>query len=104
MGRKCKPGMKARVIRGASVGRIVIVIRRYFGERVNGQLWDGHFYPWVVTSLGAPLRVFNSVTLEERPPAMTAVCDDSDLEPIPDGDGLQEDAGDVIDIRDRSEA
>lgn len=86
MSRRCKPGIRARIICGNDARKIVVVVRRYFGEVVNDATWPQALFPWVVTSLGAPLH---SVCLESgkaQPPSMTIVLDDSDLEPLRDDD------------------
>lgn len=86
MSRRCKPGMRARIIQGRNCGKIVVVVRRYFGEDLNGCTWPAALFPWVVTSLGAPLRSIYLETGVEAPPAMTIVVDDSDLEPLRNDD------------------
>lgn len=87
MSRRCKAGQRARIIgEGANRGRIVVVVRHYYGEKVSGARWPDAFFPWVVTSLGSPLRRFSVDTGEERPSCMTIVCDDRDLEPLNDDD------------------
>ena len=95
MNRRCKPGMRARVIgENANRGKIVVVVRYYFGEVVSGATWPLALYPWVVTSLGGPLQSRNIETGRLAPPHMTIVLDDSDLEPLRDDDG--QDAGDEL--------
>lgn len=86
MSRRCKPGIRARIIRGSNAGKIVVVVRRYFGEDVNDARWPQALFPWVVTSLGAPLRSICLSTGAEQPLAMTIVGDDCDLEPLRDDD------------------
>lgn len=91
MSRRCKPGQRARVINGMNRGKIVLVVRYYFGEKLNDANWPEALYPWVVTSLGAPLRSYRINTGIECPPAMTIVVDDCELEPLlDDDDGLDE--------------
>jgi hypothetical protein len=87
MSRRCKPGIRARVIKGENdLGKIVFVVRHYFGEELNGATWPTALFPWVVTSLGSPLHSYCVDTGKEAPPAMTIVLDDGDLEPLDDGD------------------
>ena len=86
MSRRCKPGIRARIIEGSDAGKIVFVVRRYFGEDVSDAEWPQALFPWVVTSLGSPLRSFYIDTGNESPPSMTIVVDDSDLEPLRDDD------------------
>lgn len=86
MSRRCKPGIRARIIEGSDAGKIVFVVRRYFGEEVNGARWPQALFPWVVSSLGSPLRSFYIDTCREAPPSMTIVVDDCDLEPLRDDD------------------
>lgn len=95
MSRRCKVGQRARIItRGRNYGAVVIVIRQYLGEAVNGAAWPEPVFPWVVTSLGAPLNSVELRTLRPCAPSMTIVLDDDDLQPLSDnGQGL-EDAAD----------
>lgn len=86
MSRRCKPGIRARIIRSSNAGKIVVVVRRYFGEDVNDARWPRALLPWVVTSLGSPLRSVYIDTGKEAPPSMTIVVDDCDLEPLRDDD------------------
>ena len=86
MSRRCKPGTRAKVIRGSNAGKIVVVVRRYFGEEVNGATWPKAVFPWVVTSLSGPLLSFHLDTGKEAPPALTIVLDDRDLQPLSDDD------------------
>ena len=87
MNRRCKPGMRARVIgANGNRGKIVVVVRYYFGEDVGGSVWPQPLYPWVVTSLGGPLQSRYIDTGKPAPPMMTIVLDDSDLEPLRDDD------------------
>lgn len=86
MNRKCKPGIRARFVQGSNTGAVVLVVRRYFGEEVSGAEWPRVLLPWVVTSLGKPLRSTYLHTGEEAPPATTIVADDRDLEPLRDED------------------
>ena len=86
MSRRCKPGIRARIIRSGNAGKIVVVVRRYFGEQVNDAQWPRQLFPWVVTSLGPPLRSVYIYTGKEAPPSMTIVVDDCDLEPLRDDD------------------
>jgi len=91
MTRRCKPGQRARVIDGVNRGKIVLVVRHYFGELIGDAYWPEALYPWVVTSLGSPLRSVKIDTGVEGPPLMTIVVDDCDLEPLlDDDDGLDE--------------
>lgn len=89
MSRRCKPGMRARVIRGANSGKLVVVVRRYLGERVNDATWPKAVHPWIVTSLSGPLRSFRLINGEEAPPALTIVLDDRDLVPLSDDDSCE---------------
>lgn len=82
--RRCKPGIRARIIRGGDAGRIVVIVKRYFGELVNNAHWPRAMFPWVVLSLAGPLRSVYIETSKEAPPSMTVVYDDCDLEPLPD--------------------
>jgi hypothetical protein len=86
MSRRCKPGIRARIIRSSNAGKIVVVVRRYFGESVNDARWPRALILWVVTSLGSPLRSVYIATGKEAPPSMTIVVDDCDLEPLSDDD------------------
>jgi hypothetical protein len=92
MSRRCKPGIRARIIGECrNAGRIVLVVRPYFyPEEVLGSTWPEEIlHPWVVTSLGAPLRCFDVESEEECPPQMTIVVEDADLEPLDaNDDGL----------------
>lgn len=91
MSRRCKPGIRARIIRTSNAGKIVVVVRRYFGESVGDATWPQPLFPWVVTSLGSPLRSSYIDTGTEAPPSMTIVMDDSNLEPLRDDDEHDED-------------
>lgn len=84
MTRRCKPGVRARIVKGRNVGSIVVVVRHYFGEELQGSTWPQPLFPWVVTSLGAPLRCFSLPSMQPCPSKMTIVVDDSDLEPLND--------------------
>jgi hypothetical protein len=87
MSRRCKPGIRARIIRGGNQGKIVVVVRRYFGEIVSGGPWPRELlFPWVVTSLSGPLRFVHLETGKEAVPSMTIVAEDSALEPLRDDD------------------
>lgn len=86
MSRRCKPGTRARVIRGVNAGKVVVVVRRYLGEDVNDATWPKAMFPWVVTSLAGPLRSFHLHTGKEAPGSLTIVLDDRDLEPLSDED------------------
>lgn len=93
MSRRCKPGIRARIVRGSNAGKIVVVVRHYFGEYVNDAYWPKALFPWVVTSLAGPLRSTYIDSGKDAPPATTIVVDDSDLEPLrDDDDGTQEEA------------
>jgi len=85
MSRRCKPGQRARIIGGgANRGAIVLVVKPYFyPDKVAGAMWPRQQRPWVITSLGQPLR---SVYLDgrEAPAHRTIVCDDRELEPLDD--------------------
>lgn len=87
MTRRCKPGQRARIIgNGKNIGCIVVVVRYHFGETVSGCTWPQPIFPWVVASLGGPLRNFCLLTGRETTPKMVIVVDDSDLEPLDDDD------------------
>jgi hypothetical protein len=86
MSRRCKPGIRARILGSSDAGKIVVVVRRYFGEDVNDARWPRALFPWVVTSLGSPLRSVYIDTGKDAPPSMTIVVDDCDLEPLRDDD------------------
>lgn len=88
MTRRCKPGQRARVISGtANRGKIVLVVRPYrFGEKISDAEWPEALYPWVVTSLGAPLRWHRVGDLSATGTDMTIVLCDTDLEPLRDDD------------------
>lgn len=88
MSRRCKPGIRARIVRGSNAGSVVVVVRRYFGEQVNDARWPRALFPWVVASLGSPLRSTYIATGKAAPPSMTIVVDDCDLEPLRDDDDL----------------
>lgn len=95
MSRRCKVGQRARIIGGRNRGQVVLVVRPYVGERINGTTWPEAVFPWVVTSLG---RALDSVYLDTRlpaPAAMTIVVDDEELEPLRDDDHGIGDAEDV---------
>lgn len=86
MSRRCKAGQRARIIAsGPNKGKIVLVVRRYFGEYVSGGTWPEALFPWVVTSLGAPLS-WTGMSDGRRGVAATVVFDDCDLEPLNDDD------------------
>lgn len=85
MSRRCRPGIRARIIStGRNDGAVVVVVRRYFGELVSGAHWPKPML--VVTSLGGPLATFAVHTKVACPPSMTIVVDDSELEPLRDDD------------------
>ena len=86
MSRLCKPGIRARIVRGSNAGKIVVVVRRYFGEDVNDARWPKALFPWVVASLMGPLRSFFLDNGKEAPRSLTIVVDDCDLEPLRDED------------------
>lgn len=86
MSRRCNPGIRVRIIRGNDVGKIVVVVRRYFGEVVNDATWPQVLLPWLVTSLGPPLHSVYLESGKAAPTSMTIVLDDSDLEPLRDDD------------------
>lgn len=95
MSRRCKPGIRARIVSSGNAGKIVVVVRRYFGESLNGARWPQAMFPWVVTSLGSPLHSVYVDTGQAAPPSMTIVADDCDLEPLRDDDD-QEDTTESI--------
>jgi hypothetical protein len=87
MTRKCKPGQRARVVgRGLDDGKVVLVVRRYHGEEIEGAIWHRTLFPWVVVSLGAPLHSVYFRTGLPAPPSMTAVICDTRLQPLDDDD------------------
>jgi hypothetical protein len=86
--RRCKPGIRAKYICGMNKGKVVLVVRRYFGEEVADAMWPRALFPLVMTSLGAPLRAFDLDTGSEAPASMAAVAEDADLKPLQDDDGL----------------
>jgi len=94
MSRRCKPGQRARVVGSNwNKGQVVLVVRYYFGEDIDGAKWPEAIFPWVVASLGAPLRRMCLTTRKETPAKMLAVMDDCDLQPLDDNDdGLNESA------------
>ena len=83
MTRRCKAGQRARIIARSNRGKIVVVVRHYFGEDLDGT-WPEAAFPWVVTSLGAPLRNFKIPSGIENAPKMTIVVCDTNLEPLDD--------------------
>jgi hypothetical protein len=88
MTRKCKPGQRARVVTaGLDKGKVVLVVRRYHGEEIEGAIWHRILFPWVVVSLGAPLHSVYFHTKLPAPPSMTAVICDTQLQPLDDDDG-----------------
>ncbi len=99
MSRRCKAGIRARIIRGSNQGKIVVVVRHYFGEDVNGAQWPKALFPWVVTSLSGPLRSFFIDTGVEAPSALTIVVDDCDLEPLRDDDEQDEGERQPVKVR-----
>ena len=86
MTRHCRVGDRARIVNGGDQGKIVLVLRKYHGERIDGAIWVERLLPWVVVSLSGRLGCINSRTKAELPSVMTAVYDDSDLEPLRDDD------------------
>lgn len=91
MSRRCKSGQRARVIaEGSNKGKIVLVLQPYRGEKVAGSGWVEHVYPWVVAALGAPIAWEKDGRPEIVGASITAVLDDTELEPLSDDDdGLQ---------------
>lgn len=84
MTRRCKAGQRARIVGGGwNSGKVVLIIRHYFGEDMNGR-WPLPLFPWVVTSLGGPLRNRDLTTNIENMPLMTIVVDDCYLQPLDD--------------------
>lgn len=86
MSRRCKAGQRARIVGGPNKGTIVLVVRRYLGEEVGGSTWPEAMFPWVVTSLGAPLQWRSLTDPNVKGRSSTAVADDRDLEPLSDDD------------------
>lgn len=101
MSRRCKVGDRARIICGDNAGKIVVVVRRYFGEDVNGAKWPKPLFPWVITSLGSTLRSFYLDTGSEAPPSHTIVVDDCSLEPLRDEDDDEQSGESQIERLDR---
>ena len=98
MSRRCKVGQRARIIVGPNKGKVVLVVRRYLGEEIDGGRWPNPLFPWVVTTLGAPLE-WKGIGDGKRGTATTIVLDDSQLEPLnDDDDGLTQSTDSVIDI------
>jgi hypothetical protein len=78
--------MRCRIVARDNLGKVVVVVRRYFGESINDCTWPLAVFPWVVTSLCGPLRSYYVHSGMEAPPAMTIVVDDRDLVPLRDDD------------------
>lgn len=95
MTRRCKPGQRARIIRGTDAGKVVVVVRHYLGELVNGANWPENVFPWVVTSLGGLLASVELRTLRPCPPARTIVVDDAELQPLDDSDEWAHDSENI---------
>ena len=92
MSRRCKAGQRARIIGGdVNHGKIVVVVRPYFGEVIKGADWpDSIVFPWVVASLSGPMRSF-FMDNSEAEPDIVIVVEDQYLDPIPDdSSGLDE--------------
>lgn len=86
MSRRCKAGQRARIVAaGSNRGKVVLVVRRYLGEEISGGTWPNPLFPWVVTTLGAPLD-WSGIGDGQRGTATTIVLDDSQLEPLNDDD------------------
>lgn len=86
MSRRCKPGQRAKIIGVVgNNGKIVLVVRPYFGEVVGDGTWPNALYPWVVTSLGSPLH-WTGINSGKKGTTMTAVFCDTNLEPLDDDD------------------
>lgn len=92
MTRRCRPGQRARIIgKNKNAGKVVLIVRYYFGDEVSGFTWPEAIFPWVVASLGGPLRNFHIPSGMEAPRKMVIVVDDCDLLPLDEGeDGLNE--------------
>ena len=91
MKRRCKAGDRARIIKGGDEGKIVVVVRKYHGERLGGYHWAEVLFPWVVAAIGAPLNF----VIRGKPPknisVRVGVYEDSDLEPLREDDpGIDE--------------
>lgn len=86
MNRRCKPGQRARFVRGWNQGKVVVVVRAHHGGLYGDCLWPQPVFPWVVTSLGLPLRIVDLDTGQEKPGVMSMVACDRDLEPLQDDD------------------
>lgn len=89
MSRRCKPGQRARIVDDSPhVGKIVVIVRPYRGEKVGDSTWVEELHPWVVTSLSGLLH-WRRVDGSKRGMASTVVIDDRKLEPLSeDDDGL----------------
>lgn len=92
MARRCKVGQRARFIGTWNMGRIVVVVRRYCGEKIDGATWEPRgLFPWVVSSLGKPLDAY--WTSDNSPcPSMTVVAADDELEPLNDDESGYEES------------
>lgn len=88
MTRRCKPGQRAKIITGIeNKGKIVLVVRPYrFGEKIGDSRWPEALYPWVVTSLGAPIHWRNIENPQTTGFSSTVVLCDTQLQPLDDDD------------------
>ena len=86
MKRRCKVGDRARILKGADEGKVVLVVRKYHGEKVSGRIWVEGYFPWVVTSLGELLKCECATTHKPTPSVRSMVYDDTELEPLHDDD------------------
>ncbi len=95
MTRRCKPCQRARIVgKSANAGKVVLILRYYFGEEVSDSTWPEAIFPWVVASLGGPLRNFHIPSGIEAPRKMVIVVDDCELQPLDDdGAGLDASMG-----------
>lgn len=94
MTRRCKPGQRARITTGTvDKGKIVLVVRPYRpGEKISDGTWPEALYPWVVTSLSAPLGWHRIGNPDIKGVSFTVVMCDTELEPLnDDDDGLTRD-------------
>ncbi|WP_028605525.1 hypothetical protein [Ottowia thiooxydans] len=94
MTRRCKPGQRARIIVGrVDKGKIVLVVRAYRpGEKISDAEWPKAIYPWVVTSLGAPIHWSRIGNPAITGLSSTIVLCDTEIEPLEDDDdGLARD-------------
>ena len=85
MSRRCKAGQRARILGedDSNAGNIVLIVRPYFGELIDGSRWPEPLFPWVVTSLGDLLDT-EFIKTGELSRVRTAVYEDCALKPLDD--------------------